>query len=284
MRLHLRQLATRRIVNEWDQQNEWATDGSGQDEFAPSLTGGVYEPTLEDVLDNVQTLGKRMLGPILIAWGAIAAVHLILSMIQAVAHIVLGPASLALMFVSIPVWLLIGLVLGALRFSLYRPMRDVLTGGAAVYPDLGSLKDPILGNFVNVMLVTLLYSLAVGVGALLCGIPGLIALVVFSMAPYYAANGTPPVDAMRDSFEAAKRYPILFVVAIAATVFILGLANGVVSVLLAIIGGALGEYGVLAANFMQWMSLVVLGAVALVIMGATFATIDLAESGERVVH
>ncbi len=278
-----------KTVNDWEQQNDWQEQNdwesapeNADDGFAPGLSGGVYEPTLEDVIDNVQTLAKRVLGPLLVAWGAVAIVHLVLVILQTVAQITMGPASLAFMFVSIPVMLLVGIVLQAFRLALYRPMRGVMTDGPGAYPDLGSLKDPIVSNFVNVLLANLLYGLAVGVGALFCLIPGLVAAVVFAMAPYYAANGTPPVDAMRDSLESAKRYPVLFIAAVGAAVIILGVIQAVVALVITIIGSALGEYGVIVSNLTQWMMVVALGAIIWVTWGATFITIDLAESGEQV--
>lgn len=269
-------------MSEWQEENDWGQNGS--DEFAPGLSGGAYEPTLGDVIDNIQTLAKRVMGPLLVAWGIVAVIQLVLVIIQVAAHYVLGPASLAFMFVSIPVLLLIGIVLGAVRFSLYRPMRSVMTDGPGAVPDLGSLQEPILSNFLNVMLASILYGLSVVIGLVFCIIPGLVAAVVFAMAPYYAANGTPAVEAMRDAMESAQKHTVLLVAGMGASIVLAGFIQAGVQIVVLIVSSFLGEYAFIVSQLTSWMLQVAVGAAIWVILGGTFVTIDLADSGEHVAH
>lgn len=286
-------------MNDWNDsnnngtdQNDWgAPDPVPSDDWGPaddfqSDAGGIgigaYQPEIGDVVDNAQTLGKRIMGPILVAWVLVAVIQLGFVIVNVAAMGILGAGSLPFILVSIPVWILIGVFLNAFRVSLYKPMRDVMTDGPQAYPDLASLKAPVMRNFLNVLLTNVLVGLVVGFGLVLCIIPGVIAAVLLAMAPYYASTGTPAVDAMRESFETVQRHLGVVIMAFAAVVGI-AMLIGFMSMALGMGAGAImGEYAYIGSSFAEWLIQVAVGVVIWVIMGATYITIDLADSGEGV--
>lgn len=127
---------------------------------------------------------------------------------------------------------LVGIVISfVMSRGLYRAALAVCDGRP---PEVGMLFQ--LDGIGPFIVVSLLYGLAVMVGAILCIIPGIIASVVFVWAPYAVVDqGLSPTQAMRRSWELTKARPgevllyLLVVYAVSSLIstvcFILGLAT-----------------------------------------------------------
>ena len=146
------------------------------------------------------------------------AVYLVVSLIAFFALIpaFAGDAGVVIGTILFALVLMAGIVVAfVMSRGLYRAALGVCDGRE---PDVGLLfKFDDIGPFI---IVSLLYALAVGVGMVLCVIPGIIAAVVFVWAPYAVIDkGMAPVDAMKHSLELTKERAgevVLFLIVIYA--------------------------------------------------------------------
>ena len=92
------------------------------------------------------------------------------------------------------------LIVGALQIGLYRAALAVTSGRPIVFSELYSSEN--IGPF---LMTVFLYGLAVGVGLILCVIPGIVVAFLGFLAPFYVLDqNQSPVDALKSSFSTVQ--------------------------------------------------------------------------------
>lgn len=125
---------------------------------------------------------------------------------------------------SITASLLTAIVFGVLAWiatiGIYRAALKTTQGQTPGFDNLTTGEN--LGKYIAVAIV---YGLLIGVGLVLCVIPGIIAAFLFQLAPFYALDkGMSVGDALKASYEAATKnfVPVLLMTIISAITALVG--------------------------------------------------------------
>jgi hypothetical protein len=273
-----------------------ASGGGGGNDIGAMLTegwgGGEFDTDI--LMRNIKIAFKRAIGPVLYSWVIIAAATLMVDLVSsffsivayyaddpAIASGVLGLQGIFALL-SIPLSFLIG----ALQFSLYRPMRRELFEGAGAGGDLKSMLESASSVALPVLGTQLLVMLVAGIAGICFVFPGLFAAFILSMSVYLVATrGIGPIAGMKYSITLVKKYWQTVAVAFVGAI-VVGVAGGCI---VNIFGWIIG----LASSVIRPFNSLVLPMVAWVISTAgvfgwfviwtgVFATIDSYESGDYV--
>lgn len=125
---------------------------------------------------------------------------------------------------SITASLLTAIVFGVLAWiatiGIYRAALKTTQGQTPGFNNLTTGEN--LGKYIAVAIV---YGLLIGIGLVLCVIPGIIAAFLFQLAPFYALDkGMSVGDALKASYEAATKnfVPVLLMTIISAITALVG--------------------------------------------------------------
>lgn len=221
-------------------------------------------------------LGERG-GPMTSIWIIISFVSLGTSLCQ---HFIPQLDSLG-HIVAMPFVFVLSVAYSALYYSSISAMRvcDARDGDIT----LGEAAEQMTAHLFLTGLTAVVYFITTAIGTVLLIIPGLIASLMFMMAPFYAAHyGDDPLKAMGSSFSVMKRHwtlpAVVFLFAavmgfFAALVFVLFVPANIIAGMTA--GSSM--LGVL----LQWGLTSVLGYFAWLYMGSMVITIDEAEESWR---
>lgn len=292
------------MSNDWNQPPGPGQDPFGQpqqpqqpqpqhDPFAghaqPGLAGGVYDPTFDDVVENIKTVAGRFLGPILAVWVGIFAIDFLFVLFAIVVSAVsfegvFGSATEFVFYGLTGVNVIRGVIMTALRASLFAPLKQMLVQGPQSVDGIGGVAKSALSRAIPVAITSVIVSVIVGIGVVFCVIPGLVAGFLLMMSTFYAAVGHNPIEALTESFESAKKYWALLLGAVAVVIFVTGLIVIGGSITSAISIAILKEYAFIGIQLGNWLITALLGVVIWIVTGAVFVTIDTAESGESIIH
>lgn len=239
---------------------------------------------VEAFFDVVKLTFERIKeSPVLIALVGLSAISLVWSLLvggaQFIAYLAMGGAGaglvgLAMSFVGLILYPVILLVAVA-QWALYRPASRLLFGESIGIEDPIELVKSTTGIFLPVGLAMLGYSVLVGIGTVMCVIPGIVAAVLFSQAPYLVAvRDYDLVESFKSSYARALEHWHLVAMAI-GSVLVLGAGAGVVfGCVGGTIVGALGPLAYMGEPVMSWLTgtIVVIGA--FIVCLAAFGTID----------
>ncbi len=262
--------------------------GEGESSGVSGIDEGWGEggASIDEVVENVQAFFESFKGEMLIAWGAYAAVALLLQTVEVGLYTVswlLGDVAGGLFsLLMLPVWLLVGLaypLVTAGQMTLYGPMRAQIFEGVEPEGWQGAVKQG-LGRFWPVL------GAILAIGAVIpatCVLPGLVLAFFAVMAPYFLA--TRPslgfVDAFKRSYEVAKRHWEVFAItigALLASMLLFGCVFGV-GVGLSWLPAPIGR---IFADYATWLAATVFQLGIFVVWGGVFVTVDGKETGERV--
>lgn len=303
--------------NDWNQpasggepQNQWSQPQPGNPQhgwqqhhhqphnpYGPPVDPSGYAPTeatLDSVIDNFKLLLGRTRGPMLYGWliaGALDFVFVVIAVVLGLVllgglgaggktgnMVALGAGAAGLM--SIVALILVN----AMRTAFYRPMRMILVHGSHTVPDVKAFLKIALERAVPVFFVTILGTLIVIGGMLMCIIPGLVAAFLLMPANYIAAtrDDLSTTECLREAYEMARANVGLLFVGIGALIGV-GMVVGGGSVVFGSIASAVfGAYGEVVVQFIEWGLQVVVGFFGWLAVGSMFITIDCAESGESI--
>jgi len=243
---------------------------------------------IDEIVENLKTVAKNFAGPVGLAFLAMWAVKVLVSILigsmMVVGQVASVPALFTaagfIAFLGVPVAIIVSL----LQSSLYRPLQLQAFEGKPFVSTLGeafSLAKAVVGK---VAVAALLYGVSVGIGAIGCLIGALVPMFFFCQAPYLAATTElSSWECMRRSYELNKAYFMPVLIALAATMVIGGGLAGCGGAIFGIIGGALGSFspglGQLVSGLGSDFVAIVTGGVLLVVTGALFTTVQSVERG-----
>ena len=277
------------------QRGHGLADGIGSADDSTGLSG--------DIQVNIKQFFGRIKGSVLYAFAAVSAITLLVGALQMVVNIglLLGEVYSAVAIVGglfTGLVVLIEMVAAVVQAALYRPARNLMMvtqepGPASFKEALGQAK----GALVPALLINLILGVAMGLGISCCVIPGVIAFVLLVPARYLAvARGMDVGDALSASMDVGKKYWLLMVGLLVASMFIFGLAGGITTAATtamafgsnlisqssptagAILGPMLGFLG----TIIQWAVGLAAAVAYWSLEGGIMATIETEEYGEQV--
>jgi hypothetical protein len=170
------------------------------------------------------------------------------------------------------------LIVYTLRVALFKTLRDVAYEGALAVGTPGRVFRDLSPRLVPVLLTNVVVFALIGVGFMLCVLPGLLAMFFLAFAPYLvAAHGHRLGDALQHSARIARHQWLLLltalVVAIAAAMVFscVGLGTNLA------LAQPLGRFAMGLGMIGTWVVHTVVGFLAWMYWGAVYLT---AESGE----
>jgi len=174
----------------------------------------------------------------------------------------------------------VSLVIGAVMLGLYRPIRMALVQGPEALGGTGALLKLAYTGFLPKLGIMLVVGIAIGIGLVLCIVPGVLAAYFLCLAAYLVAAVDQPIgDAIRRSIELAKTNLVPLIVAIVVYVVVIGVATGIGATLGAVLTATLGAIGLLVAQPIAALVGVAVGYVGFVFFGAVAVTVETADSG-----
>lgn len=243
---------------------------------------------IDEIVLNLKTVAANFVGPVGMVFAALWAVKILVSLLVGGVMVIAQIASVPALFkgaalfglIAIP----IGILIGLLQSSLYRPLQLQAFEGKAFVGTFGeavSLARAVVGK---VAVAALLYGLSMGIGTIACGLGALVAMFFFCQAPYLAATTELSAwECMRRSYELNKAYFMPVLIALAATLMIGGVLAGCGGAIFGVIGSALSQMspglGHLVSSLGSDAIAVLTGAVLLVLTGGLFTTIQSVERG-----
>jgi len=251
---------------------------------SPAGLVGAYKPQIDDVVHTGQLLLKRLDQPILMIWGGVLLLNLIVLVLELAVSTLIGSVVPALSIIAVPLIRLLSfvvtVVVWALVASLYGPLKRNLVGATGPERTFSELLEDIKPVFLFCLGSSAILFFAVMIGSVFCVIPGLLAFGALALAPYYSSQGTSPITAAQDSFEAARENVQIMAICTLAIVFagllIFGLGIGVASLL-----QSLGTVGAILSTIVFWLAGGVVSFAVWIVLGAVSITIDTAQTGER---
>ncbi len=273
--------------------NDWNQSGGERDGQVPATAAGAGHPLADNAFDfghymeTLKLVFERakdtpilkaivLLSSIWLAWG------LLTGMAMTVAHFIggnmasglLGMVFGAMGLLMIPLYF----VVMAIEAALYDPMQRNLFHNER---ELGGPMDVIKGTmskFVPAILGVVALMFTVGVGMVLCVLPGLAAAFLFSQAPYLMiVHDRGLVDAFKESMSRAMAHWHVLVMGIAllfAVAFVVGICFAVTSVVLGILSSLFAPLGFLGQPIMQWVFSVIFAVVGFLVSMTSFGLID----------
>lgn len=249
------------------------------DDVANAATGE-QRGSIEALFDNFMRLVRDGLSTLLVPWLGIAAIDFGFVALAVLSVVMAGTADpgtaggtavQAIGFVQ-------AIAVLTLRVALLRTLRDVGLHGASAVGSPGAVFRDVARHIVPAFLITVVAGLVVGIGFVLCVLPGLVALFFLAFAPYLVvAQGESILDGMRRSAEWAWReWPLLLSAVVVAMI-----GGGLMACVMGAIGGLItGTVAAVPSALVGgWIVNTVVGYVAFLWWGAVYVT---AESREQV--
>lgn len=251
---------------------------------SPAGLVGAYRPTIDDVFHTGQLLVKRLDQPMFMVWAGVLLLNFFVLLLEFVVSTLVVTAVPGLSFLVVPVVRLFSfvaaIVVWSLVASLYGPLKRNLVGPPAGERTITDLLEDIKPVFLYCLGSTAILYFAVIIGSFLCVIPGLFAFGALALAPYYSSQGTSPITAVQDSFEAARDNAQIMAICTLSVVFggllVFGLGIGVASFL-----QSFGTVGAIFSTLIYWLAAGAVSLAVWIVVGAVSITIDTAQTGER---
>jgi len=190
---------------------------------------------------------------------------------------------------------IVAVLISGMQIALFRAVRVALVEGPDAVRERGGAIAIARERYGLSLAAGVVFGLIMGVGFLLCVLPGFAVLVLLSMFPFLvAATDTPFGDAFKRSFDLVVKniatVLILFAALFFAGVLIVGIAvilSALMAFLGALVGGLIGFPATLTA-VMQWVASLIFGLVGLgigyfsfLLTGSLYTLIDARARGEE---
>src|SRR5688500_11847292 len=179
------------------QQGGW---GQMQPQYAQPQPGGATPGRAAGVGEtfaNFTSLLKRPKGGLFVAWLLLSVANLVLQVPRWIIAYLQQSALMTGDFRAVSTYgtatlcssgfyLVMALLISGMLIGLYGPMRQIMITGAPA-GGAGEVLKAASGDLLSKIAVMLLLGLAIGIGAIFCIIPGLLAAFFLGMAPYLVA-------------------------------------------------------------------------------------------------
>lgn len=246
-----------------------------EQEPAPTGTFGVINARF------MRLLGEQG-GPLLAIWVILALLGLPSQLINVKSQ-ELMLTDMGIAFGMIGLVYAIGLVISTLHYTSFAVMKHTedVRGDLSVSEGFSRLLD----RFVPTMVTSLLYFVSVGIGAIFCLVPGLLAALAFMMAPFIAANyERGPVESMKMSLDWVKRHAEVIAIMIGIGIGYGVIIGGIAMFLMIVMTGGMqtmagGSPGY-APTLAVWFITSVTGYFMWLYVGSCFITIARAEEAQ----
>jgi len=274
----------------WDQPPGQPGYAQGQPP-APHTPGKAA--SFSDVIENFKHLARRgNAGGLLTAYLLLTVVRLVISVPQWVFTYMRFDALSSGDFESMGTFstigtcfsfiqLLVALIVSSLFVGLYKPIRMLLVQGPGSVAGVGAALRLAWSRFLPALAIMLIVGICVGVGFVLCIVPGFVALFFLIMAPYLVAAVDQDIgDSLRRSIDLAKANAGVI---IAGVGILIGIAIVLALVQFGLAAGAIAALGLATGGMVAAPIVFILGAVfgylAFLFFGALYVTVETSDSG-----